>query len=50
LSFENHNTTARPEEPPSSGGVSKGARLRKSTVPEGRGSCRNVAEPIEPVS
>jgi hypothetical protein len=32
LSFENNNRTARPEEPPSSGGVSKGARWRKSTV------------------
>jgi hypothetical protein len=35
LSFEN-NRTARPEEAPSSGGVSKGARWRKSTVsPQG---------------
>ena len=32
LSFENNNRTARPEEPPSSGGVSKGARWIKSTV------------------
>jgi hypothetical protein len=32
LSFENNNRTARPEEPPSSGGVSKGARWRKSTL------------------
>jgi hypothetical protein len=31
LSFENNNTTARPEEPPSSGGVSKGSP-RKPTV------------------
>jgi 4-amino-4-deoxy-L-arabinose transferase-like glycosyltransferase len=28
-SFENNNRTARPEEPPSSGGVSKGARVRR---------------------
>ncbi len=32
LSLESDNRTARPEEPPSSGGVSKGARWRKSTV------------------
>ena len=32
LSFENNNRTARPEEPPSSGGVSKGARWIRSTV------------------
>jgi hypothetical protein len=32
LSFEINNTPARPEEPPSSGGVSKGAGRRKSTV------------------
>jgi NDP-sugar pyrophosphorylase family protein len=46
LSFENNNRTARPEEPPpeeqsvpkGSGGVSKGARWRRSTVPSKRGS------------
>src|SRR5512139_2865155 len=32
LSLQNNNATARPEEPPSVGGVSKGARRRKSTV------------------
>jgi ferrochelatase len=37
LSFENNNRTARPEEPASSGGVSKGARWRKSTVPSPEG-------------
>ena len=36
--FENSNSTARPEEPPSSGGVSTGARWRESTVPEGEGT------------
>jgi cob(I)alamin adenosyltransferase len=35
LVFERNNRSARPEEPPSSGGVSKGARRRKSTVPRG---------------
>jgi tRNA-specific 2-thiouridylase len=35
LHFENDNTTARPEEPPSSGGVSKGARPRESTSSTG---------------
>ncbi len=35
LSFENNNSTARPEEPPFSGGVSKGARRGRSTVPSG---------------
>jgi hypothetical protein len=34
MSFEN-NTTARPEEPSSSGGVSKGARWSKPRVPSG---------------
>ena len=32
LSFDNNNRTARPEEPPSCGGVSKGARWSKSTA------------------
>jgi hypothetical protein len=32
LSFENQNRTVRPEEPPSSGGVSKGVLARKSTA------------------
>jgi methionyl-tRNA formyltransferase len=32
LSFENNNRTARPEEPPSCGGVSKGAHWSKSTA------------------
>jgi hypothetical protein len=37
LSFENKDTTARPEEPPSFGGVSKGARWRRSPLPRGEG-------------
>ena len=32
LSFENNNRTVRPEDPPSSGGVSKGARWSESTA------------------
>jgi len=38
--FQRNNRTARPEEPPSSGGVSKGARWRESTVPSARGRIR----------
>jgi GTP-binding protein len=42
LSFENNNGTARPEEPPSSGGVSKGARWRKSTASGGAGQGKGI--------
>jgi AcrR family transcriptional regulator len=45
LSLEKNNRTARPEEPPSSGGVSKGARLGEAKVYcKGRRSRRATAD------
>ncbi len=43
LSFESSKRAARPEEPPSSGGVSKGARRTRSTISSRRSGAKGSA-------